>query len=118
MIKTLVHGTDKDPRLTIRAGVALIHASEDNVDQIMTDLEQSRKNAAQHKDTLRREREESNKLKRKFEDMQNERKVFKGRASFPPSRQDVFGSFLGKLRKIAAGISGANDRKGWAENII
>ena len=30
--KTLVHGTDKDPRLTIRAGAALIHASEDNVD--------------------------------------------------------------------------------------
>ena len=30
--KTLVHGTDKDPRLTIRAGVAFIHTSEDNVD--------------------------------------------------------------------------------------
>ena len=70
--KTLVNGTDKDPRLTIRAGVALIHAFEDNVDRIMTDLEQSRKTAAQMKDTLRREREERNKLKRKFEDMHNE----------------------------------------------
>ena len=38
----------------------------------MTDLEQSKKSAAQLKDMLRREREESNKLKRKFEDMQHE----------------------------------------------
>ena len=36
---TIVNGTDKDPRFTIRAGDALIHASEDNVDRIMTDLE-------------------------------------------------------------------------------
>ena len=36
---TIVYGTDKDPRFTIRAGAALIHASEDNVDKIMTDLE-------------------------------------------------------------------------------
>ena len=67
--KTLVHGTDKDPRLTARAGLALFHATEDNVDQIMTDPEQSRKNAAQLKDTLRKERDEGNRLKRKFEDM-------------------------------------------------
>ena len=56
--KTLVHGTDKDPRLTIRAGAVLIHASEDNVDRIMTDLEQSRKNAAQLKETLIKERDD------------------------------------------------------------
>ena len=37
---TVVYGTDKDPRFTIRAGAALIHASEDNVDRMMTDLEQ------------------------------------------------------------------------------
>ena len=48
----MVHGTDKDPRFTIRSGEALIHASKDNVDQIMTDLEQSRKSVAQLKDTL------------------------------------------------------------------
>ena len=47
------------------------------MDRIMTDLEQSRKSAAQLKDTLRREREESNKLKRKFEDMQHEIKFSK-----------------------------------------
>ena len=41
--KTMVHGIDKDPRLTIQAGAVLIHASEDIVDRIMTDLEQLRK---------------------------------------------------------------------------
>ena len=75
--KTLVHGMDKDPRLTARAGLALFHATEDNVDRIMTDLEQSRKNAAQLKDTLRKERDEGNRLKRKFEDMRNEVKSSK-----------------------------------------
>ena len=75
--KTLLHGTDKDPRLTIRAGATLIHASEDNVDRIMTDPEQSRKIASQLKDTLKKERDEGNKLKRKFEDMLNEVKSSK-----------------------------------------
>ena len=70
--KTLVHGTDADPRLIARAGVALTQATEDNMDRLMTNLEQSRKNAAQLKDTLRKERDEGNKLKRKFEDMHNE----------------------------------------------
>ena len=54
MIVTIIYRTDKDPRFTIRAGVALIHASEDNVDKIMTDLEQSRKSSSQLKDTLTR----------------------------------------------------------------
>ena len=67
--KTLVHGTDKYPRITARARLALFHATEDNVDRIMTDLEQSRKNSAQLKDTLIKEKDEGNKLKRKFEDM-------------------------------------------------
>ena len=75
--KTVVYGTDKDPRFTIIAGAALIHASEDNVDRILTDLEQSKKSAAQLKDTLRREREESGRLKRKFEDIQHEIKSSK-----------------------------------------
>ena len=44
--KTLVHGTDVDPRLTTRAGLALTQATEDNVDRLMTNLEQSRKNDA------------------------------------------------------------------------
>ena len=49
---TMVHGTDKDPRFTIQVGAALIHAFKDNVDWIMTDLEQLRKFAAQLEDTL------------------------------------------------------------------
>ena len=36
---TVVYGTEKNPRFTIRVGAALIHAFEDNVDRIMTDLE-------------------------------------------------------------------------------
>ena len=37
--KTLVHGTDADPRLTARAGMALTQANEDNVNRPLTDLE-------------------------------------------------------------------------------
>ena len=62
-------GTYQDPRFTLRAGTALIHTSEDNMEKVITDLEQSKKSSAQLKDTLRREREEINRLKRKYEDM-------------------------------------------------
>ena len=54
--KTLVHGTDADPRLTARARVALTQATEDNVNRLMMDLEQSKRNAAQLKETLKKER--------------------------------------------------------------
>ena len=54
--KTFVYGTYADPRLIARAGVALTQATEDNVDRLMTDLEQSKKNAAQLKETLKKER--------------------------------------------------------------
>ena len=67
--KTVVHGTDADPRLIARAGVALTQATEDNVERLMMDLEQSRKKAAQLKETLKKETDEGYKLKRKFEDM-------------------------------------------------
>ena len=75
--KTLVYGIDAYPRLTIRAGVALTQATEDDVERLMTDLEQSRKNVAQLKETLKKERDEGHELKRKFEDMQNEVKTSK-----------------------------------------
>ena len=52
-----------------RASVALALANEDNVDKIMTDLEQSQKKIAQMKETLKRERDEGQSLKRKHEDM-------------------------------------------------
>ena len=69
---TIVYGIDRDPRFT-----TLIHASEDNVDKIMTDLEQLKKSSSQLKDTLRKEREENNRLKRNFEDIQKEIKSSK-----------------------------------------
>ena len=73
--KTVVHGTHKDPWLMARAGVALTLANEDNMDMIMTDLEQSQKNVALLKETLKKERDESQKLKRKYEDMKGEVKT-------------------------------------------
>ena len=54
---TVMLGTDLDPRLTIRAGTAIPHASEDNIDKVMTELESYKKSSAQLKDTLKRERE-------------------------------------------------------------
>ena len=56
-------GTYQDPRFTLRARDALIDASEDNINRVMTALESSRKSSAQLKDTLRKEREEGNRLK-------------------------------------------------------
>ena len=70
--KTLVHGTNVDARLIARAGVALTQATEYNVERLMIDLEQSRKNATQLKETLKKERDEGQKMKRKYEDMMNE----------------------------------------------
>ena len=60
-----------------RVGVSLTLATEDNVDRIMTDLEQSQKKVAQVKETLKKERGESQNLKRKYEDMIGEVKVSK-----------------------------------------
>ena len=68
-------GTDLDSRFTLRAGYTFLHALEDNIDKIMKDLEQSKKSYVQLKDTLRHEREESNRLKRKFEHLQREMKT-------------------------------------------
>ena len=42
----IVLGTYRDPRFTIRARAALIQASEDKVDRIITDLELSKKSSA------------------------------------------------------------------------
>ena len=72
---TMVDGTDKDPQLIERAGVALTLVTEDNLDRLMIDLEQSQKSVSQLKETLKKERDESHKLKRKYEDMTREVKV-------------------------------------------
>ena len=58
-----------------RDGVATTPDTEDNVDRIMTDLEQSQKKVTQLKNTLKKERNESHKLKRKYEDMISEIEV-------------------------------------------
>ena len=42
---------------------------------MITELESSRKSSAQLKDTLRKEREDGNRLKRKFEHLQREMKT-------------------------------------------
>ena len=55
--KAMMVGIDVDPRFTIRAGTAAIHASEDNIDKMMIELESYKKYSAQLKDTLKRERE-------------------------------------------------------------
>ena len=64
--KIVVHGTHKYPWLIARFGVALTLATEENVDSPMTYLEQSRKTVAPLKETLKKERDESQKLKRKY----------------------------------------------------
>ena len=71
-------GTDKDPRFTIRAGAAMIDASEDNINRVMIELESAKKTSSQLKGTLRKERDEGNRLKRKYKHMQRELESSKG----------------------------------------
>ena len=71
-------GTDKDPLFTIRAGTALIDASVDNINKLMIELESAKKTSAQLKDTLRQERNEGNRLKRKYEHTLREVESTKG----------------------------------------
>ena len=71
-------GTDKYPMLTIRAGAALIDASADNINKVMIELESAKKTTAQLKDTLRQERGEGSRLKRKYEHVLREMESTKG----------------------------------------
>ena len=75
--KAVMVGTDKDPKFVIRAGRAALDATKDNVDQMMKEMDSTKKTSAQLKDTLRREREESNRLKRKYEHALKEVEVTK-----------------------------------------
>ena len=52
-----------------KVGVSTTLSTEDNVDKIMTEFEQSKKKIAQMKETLKRERDEGQILKRRYEDM-------------------------------------------------
>ena len=71
-------GTDKDPRLMIRAGDTLINASTDNINKVMIELESANKTSAQLKDTLREERGEGSRLKWKYEHVLREMESTKG----------------------------------------
>ena len=67
----------------------------------MMDLEQSKKNAAQLKETLKKERDEGHKLKRKFEDMQNEVRNSKTKLQTLQANKEVLEIFAGKMEKDA-----------------
>ena len=67
--KTIVHGTDKDPRFLAKVGVASALENVDNVDKIMHDLEQYKKKVFQMKKILKKERGEGQSLKRKHGDI-------------------------------------------------
>ena len=75
--KLVMVGTDKDPRLVIRAGKEAIGDSEDNIDRLMNEVESTKKTSSQLKDTLRREREEGNRLKIKYEHVLKEMEATK-----------------------------------------
>ena len=100
MDKAIVLGIDRDPRFTLRAGATLIHASKDNMDKVMTDLEQSKKSSAQLKDTLRKEREESNRLKRKYEDMKKEMRSSKDELQLLQAEKQASETAQGCLEKV------------------
>ena len=84
--------------------MTLTQAIEDNVDRLMTDLEQSRKNVAQLKETLKKERNEDYKLKRKFEDMQNEVRTSKAELQTLQANKEALEISAGKMEKDAQNI--------------
>ena len=45
--KKVIHGTDKDPKILERVGVALALANVDNMDRIVDDLEQYKNRVSQ-----------------------------------------------------------------------
>ena len=68
MKKRIIHGTNKDPKLLVMAGVASALANADNVGKMVDDLEQYKEKMSQMKETLRKERGEGKILKRKHDD--------------------------------------------------
>ena len=82
-----------------RDGVSLSLATEDNVDKIMMDLEQSQKKVTQLKETLKKERSESQNLKRKYEDMINKVELSKADCQTLQEYKDVLVIFAGNIEK-------------------
>ena len=71
------------------------------MDRIMTDLEQSRKNVAQLNETLKKERDESQKLKRKYEDMTGEVKVSRTECQTLQADKDALAISTENTKKIS-----------------
>ena len=99
--KNLVYGIDADLILIVISRVALTQATEDSVERLKMDLEQSRKNAAQLKETLKKERDEGYKLKRKFEDMQNEVRTSKAELQNLHANKMTLEVFAERTKKYA-----------------
>ena len=92
---------DADPRLTARDGVASTQATEDNVDRLMMDLEQSTNNATQLKEMLKKERDEGQKLKTKYEDMMNEVRTSRTESQTLQENKEALEIFAEKIEKNA-----------------
>ena len=83
----------------MRARVALTLATEDNVEKIMTDLEQSQKRVTQLKETLRKEMSESHRLEMKYEDMIGEVEVSKEECHTLQADKDALIISAGNIEK-------------------
>ena len=75
--KKLVHGTNKDPKLLARAGVASTLENVDNVEKMVDDLEQYKEKISQMRETLKKDRGEGKNLKIKLEDSLRELEKFR-----------------------------------------
>ena len=67
--KTILHGTNKDPKLLTMAGVASDLTNADNVGKLVEDIDQYKEKMSQMKETLRKEIREGKILKRKHDDI-------------------------------------------------
>ena len=101
-----------------RAGAALSLATEDNVDRIMMDLEKSQKKVTQLKETLKKERNESQNLKRKYEDMISEIEVSKAECQTPQSEKDALVLSARNRKKESKAILADFGRLQWRHQVL
>ena len=87
--KTIVHGTNKDPKLLGMEGVASALANVDNVDKMVDNLEQYKEKLSQMRENLKKERGEGQILKRKHKDSLSELEKFRGACHILQSDKDA-----------------------------
>ena len=87
--KIVIHGTNKNPKLLARAGVASALANVDNMDKMVDDLEQYKEKISQMKEPLKKERGEGQSLKRKHEDSLSELEKFREACPIMQSDKDA-----------------------------